>query len=248
MFALLLLAVIRNVRREIFGHTPLLWSLVLDCAFLPYALVGRCHFSHLLPLYVICVCITTLVIGLCCRLWLHPAPLLVSRFSIAISSIGIVLLSVVFARNVLEYKDSSPLEMARTKKIVVRNNNAELQSIVDLVNTLQKTGETHPIFIGCTRHDRVFVNPIMIYFLADRPSGTYFHHFDPGITTTADIQKLIVQDLQMNKVTTIVISDKTLPDEPNLGSQSSNVYILDKFIAEQFRTTDKFGLVQVMHR
>ena len=73
-----------------------------------------------------------------------------------------------------------------------------------------------------------------IYFLADRLTGSYFAQFDPGITTTREVQQRIIDDLRRNHVRLVVVYRVTLPDEPNKSRASSGVTLLDDYFAENF--------------
>jgi hypothetical protein len=56
----------------------------------------------------------------------------------------------------------------------------------------EHTKDNEVIFSGLTRHDKIFSNDIMIYFVAKRGPVTKWHQFDPGLQTTATIQTEIV--------------------------------------------------------
>jgi hypothetical protein len=102
------------------------------------------------------------------------------------------------------------------------------------------------IFVALDRHDKVFANPISLYFAVGRLPGTHWHEFDPGLQTRADIQGAIISDLQRNKVRWIV-RDGNFDDvtEPNGSALSSGVTLLDRFIAENYREVASSGKVTI---
>src|ERR1044072_2112749 len=57
--------------------------------------------------------------------------------------------------------------------------NGEDAQVIALIRSRTQPGE--PIYVGVRRHDRVFVNNIMMYFLAERPSATKWHEVHPGL-------------------------------------------------------------------
>lgn len=114
-------------------------------------------------------------------------------------------------------------------------------------NTYSKPGE--PILAALSRHDRIYMNSVSIYFAADRLPGTHWHQFDPGLQTRADIQTAIVEDLQRNHVRWVV-RDGSFDSirEPNGSALSSGVRILDRHLDENYRPVARFGKVAMWLR
>lgn len=106
-----------------------------------------------------------------------------------------------------------------------------------------KPGE--PIFVGLARHDRIFVNSIGVYFIADRPPATHWHQFDPGLQTRADIQQAMVAELTSKRTRWLII-DNGLDSvrEPNGSALSSGVRVLDDFIGRNYRPIESVGRLQ----
>lgn len=102
------------------------------------------------------------------------------------------------------------------------------------------------IFLGLGRHDKIFINPVMLYFASGRMPGTHWHHFDPGLQTRADIQTAIIADLKRNQVRWIV-RDATFDDvrEPNASAESSNATALDDYIDENHRPVAVAGRITI---
>jgi hypothetical protein len=96
------------------------------------------------------------------------------------------------------------------------------------------------ILVGLTRHDRIFTNPITLYFLADRLPATHWHEFDPGVQTREDIQARMVEELASGR-TRIVVRDSAFAEEPNRSRESSGVRLLDDYLAEHFHEVARVG-------
>jgi hypothetical protein len=105
------------------------------------------------------------------------------------------------------------------------------------------------ILIGVDRHDRIFVNPVALYFAANRRPATHWAIYDPGVQTRADIQQDMVQELMHSNIRYIV-RDASFDSvsEPNESAESSGVYLLDAYIDEHYRLVGESGAVQVWLR
>jgi hypothetical protein len=70
----------------------------------------------------------------------------------------------------------------------------------------------------------------------------------PGIITTSEVQKEIINELESHQVRIIVISDMPQSNEENKSKESSGVKHLDQYIAQTFRTIDSAGPYRIMAR
>jgi hypothetical protein len=110
----------------------------------------------------------------------------------------------------------------------------------------ERTADNERIFVGLESHDRIFVNDVLFYFLAKRLSATKWHHFDPGVQTTREIQTEMVRELEAVKPKVVVLrSDWSDVREPNESSISSGVSILNDFIRARYVPTATFAGIQV---
>jgi hypothetical protein len=91
------------------------------------------------------------------------------------------------------------------------------------------------VFVGNTRHDRIVVNDLALYFLAARPCPTRYGELHPGVATTRSVQQRIIADLVNRRVQWIVLAEVWNPSEPNASAVSSGVDILDAYIRTYFR-------------
>jgi hypothetical protein len=105
------------------------------------------------------------------------------------------------------------------------------------------------IFVGLTRHDKIFMNDIAMYFAADRMPATHWHHFDSGLQTTAEIQSLMVKELGAAAVRYVVLeSTWDWIAEPNASASAGGGHLLDEYIRANFHPIATFGEITVLQR
>ena len=125
--------------------------------------------------------------------------------------------------------------------------NQELSSYRALLKHLDRTVPPgQPLFSACERHDVIHDQDLLLYFLAQRPAVVFDHHFDPGVTTRAEVQRGIVADLVAHDVRTIVRFRSRLPASAQGAMPGSR--ILDTWIEEHFSWGATFGRYQVWER
>lgn len=102
------------------------------------------------------------------------------------------------------------------------------------------------ILVALDKHDTTFANPVSLYFAAGRLPATHWHQFDPGLQNRADIQRLIVADLQRSAVRWVVRdSSFSAIEEQNDSQVSSGVLILDHYLAQNFRPVARSGKLEI---
>jgi hypothetical protein len=112
----------------------------------------------------------------------------------------------------------------------------------------QHTAPDDPVFIGLDRHDKIFVNDVTLAFAMNRPSATKWHHFDPGLQTSAPIQREMVGELQrVHPKLIVTVAKWDNEHEPNDSALSSGVTILDDYIRQAYQPVAKFGANTVLH-
>ena len=111
----------------------------------------------------------------------------------------------------------------------------------------ENTTISDSIFVGLLQHERIFVNNVSFYFIANRRPATKWYHFDPGLQTSAPIQRLMIADLLRAQPKYIVLdSDWDGSREPNASAKSSGVKLLDDFIVKNYEHTAKFGSLTIL--
>ncbi|MBX3010526.1 MAG: hypothetical protein KF832_03425 [Caldilineaceae bacterium] len=104
------------------------------------------------------------------------------------------------------------------------------------------------LFIGVNTHDRIFINDVSLYFLAEHPIATRYHELHPGVATTLAVQEEIVQTLIRQEVPWIILADWGNPNEPNASAHSSGVTHLDEYIRAHYTRIQQFGIYQLWQR
>jgi hypothetical protein len=109
------------------------------------------------------------------------------------------------------------------------------------------TRQDERIFVGLTRHDKIYANDNMLYFAADRMPATRWHHFEAGLQSTAAVQRQIMAELGSHEVRYVVLeSEWDGVMEPNESAKSSGVHLLDEYLLENYRAVQQYGDIQVL--
>jgi hypothetical protein len=221
--------VMSRMRRPIWQHDERVRALVLvlisGACMSVYAL-GRSDWVHVYPLYVLSVCAATIILA---SHWMGEGA---ARRGVSVVLIASVTfgLGIHLAVRLTKLDAGAPLNVSGGSHIRI---NDDLAWIRDAVRDLAIYGAPGPILVAGERHDRVHANALL-YFLSRRSSGTYFHDFIPGVTTTREVQEHIVADLQRARVRTVVVWKSGLPSEPNRSRVSSGVFVLDGYLRAAF--------------
>jgi len=121
-----------------------------------------------------------------------------------------------------------------------RDAGADRENVASYLRSVVPPGGR--IFVGCSRHDILFANEPILYFLSDRLPGTRYHLLDPGVATTLPVQRDIVEGLIANGVDYVVLSTAFAKvREPNLSAVSSGVTVLDEFLLSHYELDRRFG-------
>lgn len=112
--------------------------------------------------------------------------------------------------------------------------------MVDYIRNNIPTDEM--IYSGVTDHSRFLLNDVMLYYLSDRKSGTFYHELHPGVTTKQNIQLKILNDLNNNNVNYLILKETVNPRQNKeiLNIKSGSDY-LDRYISREFETDKTFG-------
>jgi hypothetical protein len=107
-----------------------------------------------------------------------------------------------------------------------------------------------PVLVAPPRFDRVRVGDPLLNVLLLRPNPTRYDVMQPGVVTTAAVQREMVRDLARRR--TPVVIRWTAPvaraTEPNGSARSSGVTILDRAIAARYRRAARYGDYVVLVR
>ena len=191
----------------------------------PYAF-GRSDEYHVYPLYVLTISIVTVVAA-------SASPALTrwrNARGAAVGGLGF-LVGVNLGTSLGAFSGLKPLDVLGATRVLV---SPEKMSIAAAVSDLRASGDGRPILVTSARHDRVHANPVILYFLARKPSATYFFDFIPGVTTSRPVQEQIIADLRAHDVQTVLVWKAPLPEEPNPSRESSEVTVLDEYLRTAF--------------
>jgi hypothetical protein len=113
----------------------------------------------------------------------------------------------------------------------------------------ERTAPGSRTFVGVGRHDKIFMNDVAAYFLMDRLPVTKWHHFDPGLQTSASIQHKIIAELEASPPSYVWIeSTWDNIQEPNESALASGVTFLDDYIRSHYASVQRFGEIDIRAR
>ena len=101
------------------------------------------------------------------------------------------------------------------------------------------------VLVCNARHDIIWSNSIALYFLAERQPCTRWHHFDPGVHTTREVQRAIIADLEAARVRWIVVDASLHRFKANESAASSGVHDLSEFVLAHYRMVASMQFVSL---
>ena len=133
----------------------------------------------------------------------------------------------------------------------VQTDTADARSLAALehaVARLTRPGE--PVFVADPRHDVVHVGDPLLYIIGDHPNPTRYDVMQPGLVTSAPVQREIVASLERSRTRVVIrwLDPRAYAPEHNGSDVSSHVLILDRYLAEHFRPVARFGVYQLLVR
>ncbi|HEU4975919.1 MAG TPA: hypothetical protein VFT50_12570 [Baekduia sp.] len=134
---------------------------------------------------------------------------------------------------------------------VVRTEPADaraLKALAEAVNRRSEPGD--PILSAPPRYDRVRVGDTLLYVLLDRTNPTRYDVVQPGVVTTAAVQREMIGDLQRSDTRLVVrwLAPTARATEDNGSARSSGVHLLDDWIAARFRPVGRYGDYLLLQR
>jgi hypothetical protein len=122
----------------------------------------------------------------------------------------------------------------------------DLRALATAVDRLVPVGR--PVFVANPRHDLVRVGDPLLYVLLDRPNPTRYDVMQPGVVTTAPVQREIVRELAGTDAVIRWLNPTASRPEPNGAGRSSGVHVLDRFLAAHFTRKARFGDYELLAR
>jgi hypothetical protein len=131
----------------------------------------------------------------------------------------------------------------------VRTTAADAAALRALIPYVQaRTPHGAPVLVAPPHYDRVRVGDPMLNVLLDRPNPTRYDVAQPGVVTTAKVQREMAGDLRGTPVVVRWLSALAREREPNGSARSSGVFVLDRAIARGYRPAARFGDYLVLVR
>ena len=99
------------------------------------------------------------------------------------------------------------------------------------------------MLVAPPRFDRVRVGDPLLDVLLGRPNPTRYDVMQPGVVTTAKVQREIARDLVRSRTPVVIrwLAPSRREREPNGSARSSGVHLLDRAIAARYRPAARYG-------
>lgn len=206
---------------------------------------SRYHELHALPMTFCAVIVATILLYRLPRRWRQSVP-----FRVAAGGLAFLLLTGPYFVHFVflaQMNAASPLGCYSTDpKAGCVPLGRDQARVAEYIRAQTRPDEY--VFIGNARHDQIFVNDLMLYFLADRRIPTRYAELHPGLATTLPVQQTIAAELAARDVQWVVLAAGWESREPNASAISSGVTYLDDYIRRYYRPVTSFGNYQVWRR
>ena len=131
----------------------------------------------------------------------------------------------------------------------VQTDPADAHSLMGLeteIAGITRPGE--PILVVPPRLDRVHAGDPLLYIILGHPNPTAYDVMQPGVVTTAPVQRAMVASLQRSDTRVVIrwLDPRATAVEPNGSGRSSGVHIMDDYLATHYRPLARFGYYQVL--
>jgi hypothetical protein len=113
-----------------------------------------------------------------------------------------------------------------------------------------RTAPGDPILSAPPRYDRVRVGDTLLYTLLDRTNPTRYDVVQPGVVTTAKVQREMRADLERTRTRLVVRWEAPLAraTEDNGSGRPSGVTLLDDYIASHYSRVGQYGDYLLLQR
>jgi hypothetical protein len=131
----------------------------------------------------------------------------------------------------------------------VRADPAEARSLAQLAHYVDaRVPPGAPVFVANPRHDLVKVGNPLVYVLIDRPNPTRYDVMQPGVVTSAPVQREMVDDLRRARPRLVVrwLDPVASEREPDGAGRSSGVRVLDRYLTAHYVRVRRFGDYEVL--
>jgi hypothetical protein len=133
----------------------------------------------------------------------------------------------------------------------VRTSPSDARALRRVVRAVRRRAPPgRPVLVAPPRFDRVRVGDPLLNVLLRRPNPTRYDVMQPGVVTTARVQREMARDLVRSRAPVVVrwVAPAARLREPNGSGRSSGVRILDRTIAARYRRLARYGDYVVLVR
>jgi hypothetical protein len=121
-----------------------------------------------------------------------------------------------------------------------------LRALVPFVRSRVPSGG--PVFVANPRFDLVHAGDPLLNVILDRPNPTRYDVMQPGVVTTAKVQREMIRELGSTRVVVVWHDARATLREDNPAGRSSGVHLLDAYLHTAFRPVARFGVYEVRLR
>jgi hypothetical protein len=116
-----------------------------------------------------------------------------------------------------------------------------LEELAVAVNERSKPGSY--LLSAPPRYDRVRVGDTLLYIALNRRNPTRYDVVQPGVVTTAEVQREMAADLERTRTPLVVrwLAPAATMTEDNGSGRSSGVHLLDDYIGAHYAPAGRFG-------
>jgi hypothetical protein len=217
-------------------------------AWLPLMLVGLAYLLartdefHLVPLAAI------LAIALAIAASREPRRGLQVALSVALALIVLHGMDRQFGK-VRDADNMVAVDLPAVKDVRTTPKDGEaLKDLATAVDHHSRPGD--PILSAPPRYDRVRVGDTLLYTLLDRTNPTRYDVVQPGVVTTAKVQRQMRSALQRTQTKLVIRWEAPVAreTEDNGSGRSSGVRLLDNYIAMHYRRVGQYGEYLLLER
>lgn len=145
------------------------------------------------------------------------------------------------------FTSNDTIEMPSKRANLIYADKSFVMKYSEILNFIQENiPDDEKIFIGCREHDRVLLNHVMLYYLSERMPAVKYHELHPGVTTRKEVQEEIVRSLK--SINYIILVNENEYESSNLSSVSSNVFVLDKYIDNNYEVVMELDEYQILKK
>jgi hypothetical protein len=133
----------------------------------------------------------------------------------------------------------------------VRSSPTDARALADLATAVDRRSRPgDPLVSAPPRYDRVRFGDTLLYRLLDRTNPTRYDVIQPGVVTTAPVQREMRRDIAAAGTRLVVRweAPAAREAEPNGSGRSSGVTLLDDWIRNRYRRVGRYGDYVLLER